>query len=118
MNKHKLWYWTPRILGVIFTIFLTIFAFDVFTPGKSIWEVLKDFLIHLMPNYVLLVVLLIAWRKEILGGLLFIGIGLVFTLFYKTYELLPNFLLLSFPLFILGFLFMLHGFFLNKGIAN
>ena len=40
------------------------------------------------------------------GGSLFIFLGIVFTLYFRTYRVL-DFLIISFPLFIVGMLFII-----------
>ncbi len=87
-EKHKILYWSPRILGILAILFISIFALDAFEPGLTLWEQLGAFLIHLIPTFFLLLLLLIAWKREMLGGILFLGLGLVlspvvFTLNYN-----------------------------------
>ena len=38
--------WTPRVLGVLVCAFLSLFALDAFSGGRSFAEALPDFLIH------------------------------------------------------------------------
>ena len=65
-----------RILALAAIGFVSLFALDAFGPGKTILEQIKDFLIHLIPSFVLLVVFFIAYKKELIGGIIFILIGL------------------------------------------
>lgn len=62
--------WVPRILMVLFIIFLTLFSFDVFEMEGSIWTKVGAFVIHSVPSLVLAVVLVIAWRRPLIGGIL------------------------------------------------
>jgi hypothetical protein len=65
--------WVPRVLGVAFVLFLSLFAFDAFdTPGGPL-AVAAAFAIHLIPSAVLLVVVALAWRREWVGAVLFVG---------------------------------------------
>ncbi len=100
--------WTPRVLAIGMIIFLGLFALDVFEEGKSVSQILIGLLMHLVPNYILGFLLLIAWKKEILGGSLFLLTGLGFWYFFNN----PFFvnLLIFGPLFLIGILFILHGF--------
>ncbi|MEZ4712947.1 MAG: hypothetical protein R3A44_37505 [Caldilineaceae bacterium] len=66
-------FWTPRILGILFALFVGIFALDVFGAGYGFWSAIAAFLIHLMPVYVLLAGLAIAWRWPWVGALIFMG---------------------------------------------
>jgi hypothetical protein len=54
--------WTPRILGILFALFVSIFALDVFGAGYGFWETILALLIHLVPVSILLIGLAIAWR--------------------------------------------------------
>ncbi|MBP9718912.1 MAG: hypothetical protein KBD46_00390 [Candidatus Levybacteria bacterium] len=96
-------------MAIVFIGFLGIFAFDVFVTGKSIWEMMTAFLIHLIPNFILIIALFIAWKKEELGGFLFILVGLFFTAFFQTYKLFSTFMLISFPVCMIGVLFLVHA---------
>lgn len=84
----KILYWLPRGICIAAILFVSLFALDAFEPGLSLLQQIKDFLIHLIPSFVLLAVLLIAWKREMLGGIVFciIGLGLspfVFMLNYR-----------------------------------
>jgi peptidoglycan/LPS O-acetylase OafA/YrhL len=52
------------------------FALDALNPEKTTWQQITDFLIHLIPSFVLIIVLIIAWKRERIGGILLILIGL------------------------------------------
>lgn len=77
-NISKSLYWTPRILLIIFICFLTIFSFDVFDMGLNFWQTVGAFLIHSLPSLILLIVLIISWKYEIVGGIVFILAGLAY----------------------------------------
>lgn len=69
----QLLYWTPRVLGLLFALFVSLFALDVFGQGYGFWGTVGALLIHLIPVYVLLLALAIGWRWEWAGALLFAG---------------------------------------------
>src|SRR3989344_9538519 len=71
-------YWTPRILSIIFILFLMLFSLDIFSSELSFWETIGALFMHNIPALVLLVVLLISWKYEIVGGIAFILAGLVY----------------------------------------
>ena len=86
----------------------------MFLNHESIVYVIGAFLIHLIPNFILAILLFIAWKKEKLGGALFILLAFVFTIYFRTYTHFVNFLLVSFPVFLIGALFLLHTYLIEK----
>jgi hypothetical protein len=107
MNKFL--FWAPRILGILFILFLSIFSFDVFGE-YNFWGTLLALFIHNIPALILLITLIISWRREIVGAVVFIAGGL----FYIA-MLLPKFqpymflwiLFISGPSFLVGILFFI-----------
>lgn len=90
--------WISRTLAIMFIVFVSLFAFDVF--GQETWFV--ALLIHLIPTFILIIITIIAWKKEFFGGLLFIVVGLVFVF-------MSNFQgeVLYVPAILVGLLFLL-----------
>ena len=74
----KLVYWTPRILSIIFIFFLALMSLDVFSPELSFWESVVGLFMHNIPVFILLIALLISWKYEWVGGLVFILAGLLY----------------------------------------
>ncbi|MFZ2102878.1 MAG: hypothetical protein WAU86_20170 [Oricola sp.] len=72
----KLFYWAPRLLGIMAILFISMFALDVFEPGKPWREIAVALSMHLLPSFVLMAILVLAWRVEWLGGMLFVLVGL------------------------------------------
>jgi len=111
MNQtvEKILFWSPRVLGILVAIFVSIFALDVFGEGYSFWETIAALAMHLIPTLVILIVLGIAWRWEWTGGFLFVALGVLYiTLFWEPSNL-PAYLIISGPLFLVGILFLLDG---------
>ena len=105
-HEHKILFWTPRILVIIFILFLSLFSFDVFGEGYGFWESVVALFMHLLPALVLAGILWVAWKWELYGGIIFLLMGVIFTLFFDTYETFIGFLILSVPLFLIGILFI------------
>ena len=80
-NLVDWFHWVPRVLCILAILFISMFALDAFAPGLTIWEQIRDFLIHLLPSYFLLAALLIAWKWEKIGGIILLSIGLGFSPF-------------------------------------
>lgn len=60
--------WTPRVLSIVFICFVSLFALDVFAEGRPWTEILAALLVHLIPTYALLILLLLAWRRPWIGA--------------------------------------------------
>lgn len=112
MKKCSKWiYWTPRILSIIFILFLSLFSLDVISEEASFWEIVVGLLMHNIPVFVLLVVLIISWKYEIVGGIAFIlaGIAYVILLMKNPFEwyYLVWAMQISGPAFLIGILFLI-----------
>ena len=124
MNRTtKILHWFPRILCIIAILFISLFALDAFEPGLSLGQQLLAFLIHLIPSLILLAILLVAWKWEKIGGVIFIAIGLitsplVFVHNYKMNESVWMSLgiigLITLPFILVGILFILSYYHKNK----
>lgn len=111
--KSKILFWTPRIITILFIIFISLFAFDVFNEGYGFPEVFLALFMHLIPTLVLTGILLVAWRWENFGGYIYLFMGVFFGFFFDAFEELISFLLLVVPLWIVGGLF-LADYYVNK----
>ena len=80
--------WTPRILSMVFIAFLFLMSFDVFEEGSGFWPTAGAFVMHSLPALVLLAILLIAWKREIVGAIGFIlaGLAYVVLVFWNDFE--------------------------------
>ena len=66
----KVFHWLPRIICILAILFISMFALDSFKPDLTIWEQLGDFFMHLIPTYVLIALLIVAWKWEKIGGII------------------------------------------------
>ncbi len=105
---QKIGRWGPRALAGAYALFLSLFALDAWGTGAGFWNELGDFLIHLTPAYIVVFALIIAWKRPRAGGLLFIGLAILFAWVFdwRTMSLL---LPLALPLVIIGLLFLVAG---------
>jgi hypothetical protein len=106
MNKAL--YWTPRILTIVFILFLALFAFDVFGGDQSLGKKLLGFLIHLIPNFVLTLILIVAWKHEWVGTIAFILAGIAYIVMFWGRFPAVTYLTISGPLFFIGILFWMN----------
>jgi hypothetical protein len=68
-------FWTPRVLGILIVGLLTLLSTDVFAEGYTFWQSILGFLIHMLPTFAVLILLVLAWRWEWVGALGFIAFG-------------------------------------------
>lgn len=68
---NRVIYWLPRGAALLYIAFLSIFAGDVFEQYRG-WEAILPLIIHLLPSLVLLLVVMAAWKYELIGALLFL----------------------------------------------
>lgn len=106
-------YWTPRIMSIIFIIFLFLMSLDVISPDLSLGQIMIGMFMHNIPVLILLVVVLISWKFEILGAVVFILAGLLYMIFVITsdaawYLALSWSLTIAAPAFLIGILFLIN----------
>lgn len=99
-------YWAARILGLCFAVFISLFALDVFGGNESAGTKMLAFLMHLIPTFVLLGILAIAWRWEWVGAIAFPALGIAYIV--TAWGRFPwgTYLVIAGPLFVLGGLFL------------
>lgn len=98
--------WTPRILGLLFTAFLSLFALDALAEGHGFWQTASALALHLIPAGLVLAALAVAWRREWLGALLFFGLGVGYT--FVAWKHPSWILVIAGPAFLVGGLFLLN----------
>lgn len=114
--SQKVIFWTPRILCILAILFISMFALDAFQPDLTIWQQLGNFFMHLIPSFILLAILLVAWKWELIGGGIFIVIALIMTpvIYIHNYNMngsvwmsLWVIAMITFPFLLIGILFIL-----------
>jgi len=116
-TSTKVLYWTARILCILAILFISLFALDSVSSERTFWQNATALLMNLIPSFVLLAALIIAWKWEKTGGIILTIIGLalsifVFILNYKRNHFsvansLKNALILTIPFILVGILFIL-----------
>jgi hypothetical protein len=92
--------WSPRILGILMSLFLSLFALDAFSEGQPFSESLSAFAIHLLPALVLLAIVAMSWRWEWIGGITFIGLAAAYAAIARGR--VDWILVISAPLLVIG----------------
>ena len=101
----KVIYWAPRLAAILITFFVTLFSLDVFEMEASLLELLGAFVIHSLPSIILILFLVVAWRRPVVGFIGFLLAGLFFLRFVIFGQGLLHFLLFSGPLLLISALF-------------
>jgi hypothetical protein len=96
--------WSPRILGILMSLFLGLFALDAFSEGNPFSESVSAFAIHLVPALLLLAIVAISWRWEWIGGIAFIGLAAAYAAIAR--DRLDWILVISGPLLVVGASFL------------
>jgi hypothetical protein len=120
-------HWLPRIICILAIAFVSMFALDSFAPGVPLLQQLGAFFMHLVPTFVLILFLIVAWNWELIGGAIFIMIGLGFMpfIYMMNYQMnnsvwisLSIILLINAPFVVVGILFILSHFLKHKNLKS
>ena len=111
-KSGKFLFWAPRIIAIVILGFLFVLSLDVFEPDLPIGQIMMGLLIHNIPTLVLLGVLIISWKHESVGGIVFILAGILYVVVTgrsedEWYTALLWSLIIAGPAFLAGILFLL-----------
>lgn len=102
----KLIHWAPRIAAILLIFFISLFSLDVFSMEAPPLELLGGFLIHNIPAIGMIVLLILAWKRPVVGFVAFLVAGALFAFaFVREASALPNLLLFVFPILLVAGLF-------------
>lgn len=107
-SSRRVVFWMPRILGLLFAVFISLFALDVFGAGYGFWQTIVAFLIHLVPTALILIALAVAWRWEWIGAILFMALGAWYVIMAWGKFPWITYLLVAGPAFLIGGLFAVN----------
>ena len=123
----RLIHWIPRVICILAILFVSMFALDAFAPELTIWQQLGAFLMHLVPSFILIALLIVAWKWELIGGVIFTVIGLVLSpiVFQHNYTMNQSIgmslfiiLMITFPFIVVGVLFIISHYMKKKVAAK
>jgi hypothetical protein len=127
-TSTKVLYWTARILCIFAILFVSLFALDSFSSERTFWQNTAAFLMHLIPSFVLLASLIIAWKWEKVGGIILTIIGIAFSIFIFVFNYKRNHfpvktcllgaLALAIPFVLAGILFILSHYRKKKELTG
>lgn len=100
--------WSPRVLAILFALFISLFALDVFDGKSGILETLIGLAIHLIPIGIIVIAIILSWHREWIGGIVFIFLPLFYI--YSTWGRFPFsvYLIMCTPPLITGILYFVN----------
>jgi len=105
----KIIYLLPRVLSIGFVLFLSLFSLDVFSAYSG-WNAVLPFLIHLIPSFIVLAVILIAWKHDLAGAIVFMGLAALYVFIVGFDRSWSWYLAISGSATVVGLLFLLSWF--------
>ena len=117
-QRAKIIHWAPRVAAILIIFFVSLFSLDVFEMEATPIEMLGGFLIHNVPSIVMIVLLVLAWRKPVIGFIAFLLVGIFFLRFVILGRDLAHFLLFSGPMLLVAALFYADWRWLKPGPAD
>ena len=84
-TKKGFLFWFPRIITIIFILFISMFALDIFDMNLGFLDTIKGLFMHLLPTIILTSILIIFWKKSIVLGSMWVGFGI-----WYLFMVMPN----------------------------
>ncbi|MDC1379765.1 hypothetical protein N8273_03915 [Algibacter sp.] len=118
-------YWLPRIICIMGILFISMFSIDALNSELTLWQQILSLSMHLIPSFVLILLLLLSWKRELIGGIIFMIIGLGFSpiIFIHNFKMnqsiwmsLGVILVITIPFVIVGVLFIVSHYRKKKSI--
>ena len=104
--------WAPRVAGIVISLFLSLFALDAFGQAKGVIASLPGFALHLIPAFLVLAIVVLAWRRPLWGAVAFLALA---TLYAAATLRRPDWILaIGGPLAIAGLLYLASWFATRK----
>lgn len=99
-------HWAPRIAAILIIFFISLFSLDVLEMDASPLEMLGGLLMHNIPSIIMLLLLVVAWKRPAVGFVAFLLAGALFAFFFvRDVDSLPNLLVFVFPILLIAGLF-------------
>jgi len=116
--KQKILYWFPRVLAILAILFMMLFSMDCFGGTLKVKEQLICFMMHNIPAFIIMLVVIVAWRWEIAGGVLFLLVAIAGSIYFRSFNGNPGVIIILLPFVITGILFILHQVLSKKNQNN
>lgn len=113
VRKESILFWLPRIISIFFILFISLFATDVFNE-YSFPDVIIALAMHLLPSILLLTFLVLSWKNDLIGGILYFIGWISFLLFFWERDHLSTQIIISSPLLVTSLMFFINYLFSRK----
>jgi len=116
-------HWIARILCIAAIAFIGMFSLDEFSSDHTLLQQIGGFLMHNIPTFILIAVLILSWKKELAGGILFVLLGLATTPWVYTHNFNMNqsvrislgiVAMITLPFVIVGVLFIISYYLIHR----
>ncbi|MDP2423215.1 MAG: hypothetical protein U1C46_03460 [Bacteroidales bacterium] len=111
---QKIIKWAPRVLAILAILFMMLFSLDCFDGQPVIGKQILCFLIHNISALIVIVVLIVAWKRELAGGILFLLAALAGSVYFRGFSGNSGVLIIMAPLALAGILFIIHHILISK----
>jgi len=102
----KIIHWAPRAAAILIIFFVSLFSLDVFEMEAAPLELLGGFLIHNIPSIGMVILLIFAWKRPVVGFVAFLAAAVLFCVFFvRSIYAVQNLLLFVLPILLIAFLF-------------
>lgn len=114
--------WVAGIICILAVIFVMMFSMDCFDSGYSFKDSITCFVMQNIPAFLIIISLVIAWKWEMIGGVLLVIASIVMIYYFQGFRGNIWAIILASPFLLAGVLFILDGYLLKKrnkaGITN
>jgi hypothetical protein len=107
--KNKFLHWSPRVLSIMFVAFLCLFSFDGFTEFNG-WQAVLAVIIHLAIPAIVLFGTLIAWKKDLVGTVIFFFFAVYYVYMVGLDHHWSWYVSISGPAMLIGILYLANWF--------
>ena len=104
----KILLWLTRILAIVSILFMMMFSLDAFEGDEPFIRKLLAFLIHNIPALSLIIALIVSWKYEIAGGLIFILLFIALGIYWESFSGNKSSLMIIAPYLLVGISFIIH----------
>ena len=93
-----------RAAAIVLALFLGLFAADAFHEGSSTVDTVTNVLLHVLPALAVLAILAVAWRRPILGAVLYFLLAVLSVALFR--RRLSGLVFTTLPLVVIAGLFL------------